>query len=63
MQLITAAACRMLGRDDEARDAVESLRKHNPGFVDLQVVREDLEKWNWVENEMEEFLKGLEKLG
>jgi len=63
MQLITAAACSMLGRFEEAHAAIESLRKHNPAFLDLQVVREDLEKWNWVTDELEQFLQGLQKAG
>jgi tetratricopeptide (TPR) repeat protein len=63
MQLITAAACSMLGRFEEAHAAIESLRKHNPSFLDLQVVREDLEKWNWVTDELEQFLQGLQKAG
>jgi eukaryotic-like serine/threonine-protein kinase len=63
MHLMTAAACSMLGRDEEARTAVESLRKYNPTFLDLEKVREDLEKWNWVKDELEVFMHGLQKAG
>jgi tetratricopeptide (TPR) repeat protein len=63
MQLMTAAACGMLGRLEEARTAIESLRKYNPAFLVLENVREDLEKWDPDKNEVERFLQGLQKAG
>ncbi len=63
MQLMTAAACGMLGRHEEARTAIESLRKYNPTFLDLENVREDIEKWDSDKDEVERFLQGLQKAG
>jgi serine/threonine protein kinase/tetratricopeptide (TPR) repeat protein len=63
MQLMTAAACGMLGRHEEARTATESLRKYNPTFLDLENVREDIEMWDPDKNEVEKFLQGLQKAG
>jgi hypothetical protein len=47
MQLMTAAACGMVGRYEEARTAIESLRKYNPTFLDLENVRQDIAKMRW----------------
>jgi len=47
----------------EARTAVESLRKYNPTFLNLENVREDIEMWDSDKNEVEEFLLGLQKAG
>jgi hypothetical protein len=63
MQLMIAAACGMLGRDEEARTAIESLRKYNPTFLDLRNVREDNEMWEPDKDEVERFLQGLQKAG
>ncbi len=63
MQLMTAAACGMLGRHEEARAAVESLRKYNPTFLDLANVREDIEMWDPEKDQVEKFLLGLQKAG
>ena len=63
MQLMTAAACGMLGRHEEARTAIESLRKYNPTFLDLENVREDIEMWDPDKDEVERFLQGLQKAG
>jgi hypothetical protein len=46
MQLMTAAACGIRDRHEEARTAIESLRKHNPTFLDLKNVREDIAIWD-----------------
>ena len=63
MHLMTAAACGMLGRHEEARAAIESLRKYNPTFLDLENVREDIQMWDPDKNEVERFLQGLQKAG
>ncbi len=63
MHLMTAAACGMLGRHEEARTAIESLRKYNPTFLDLENVREDIEKWDSDKDEVERLLQGLQKAG
>ncbi len=62
-QLLTAAACGMLGRPEEARAAIELLRKYNPMFLDLHNVREDLEKWLADKDIVEHHLQGLQKAG
>jgi TolB-like protein/Flp pilus assembly protein TadD len=63
MQLMTAAACGMLGRNEEARTAIESLRKYNPTFLDLENVRDDIGMWDPDKDEVEQFLQGLQKAG
>ena len=63
MHLMTAAACGMLGRHEEARTATESLRKYNPTFLDLENVREDIEMWDPDKHDVEQFLQGLQKAG
>jgi tetratricopeptide (TPR) repeat protein len=63
MHLMTAAACGMLGRHEEARSAIESLRKYNPTFLDLENVREDIGMWDPDKDEVERFLQGLQKAG
>ncbi|MGH9744896.1 MAG: protein kinase domain-containing protein [Candidatus Acidiferrales bacterium] len=62
-QLTTAAACGMLGRPEEARTAIESLRLYNPTFLDLENVREDIAKWDSDKEEVDKFLQGMEKAG
>jgi TolB-like protein/tetratricopeptide (TPR) repeat protein len=63
MHLMTAAACGMLGRHEEARTAIESLRKYNPTFLDLENVREDIGMWDPDKDEVEQLLQGLQKAG
>jgi TolB-like protein/Flp pilus assembly protein TadD len=63
MHLAIAAACGMLGRHDEARTAMESLRKYNPTFLDLENVREELGRWDPDPDDVERFLLGLQKAG
>jgi serine/threonine protein kinase/tetratricopeptide (TPR) repeat protein len=63
MQLMTAAACGMLGRHEEARTATESLRKYNPTFLHLENVREDIEMWDPDKGEVAQLLQGLQKAG
>jgi hypothetical protein len=62
-QISIAAACGMLGRKAEVRAAIELLRKYNPIFLDLNNVREHLEKWLPDEELREQFLQGLQKAG
>jgi TolB-like protein/cytochrome c-type biogenesis protein CcmH/NrfG len=61
--LVIAAACGMLGRQAEAHAAIEPLLKHNPIFLDLNNVREDLGKWNVDEELLERIIQGLQKAG
>jgi len=61
--LTAAAACGMLGRHEEARTAIESLRKYNPTFLNLENVREDIQMWDPDQDEVEQFLQGLQKAG
>ncbi|MEJ2009921.1 MAG: protein kinase [Acidobacteriota bacterium] len=61
--LATVATCGMLDRQTEARAAVESLRKYNPTFLDLNNVREDYAKWIPDEELRERLLQGLQKAG
>jgi TolB-like protein/Tfp pilus assembly protein PilF len=63
MHLMTAAACGMLGRHEEARAAIASLRKYNPTFLDLANVREDVEMWDPDKGDLERLLQGLQKAG
>jgi tetratricopeptide (TPR) repeat protein len=62
-QLNIAAAAGMLGRQAEARTAIELLRKYNPIFLDLNNVREVLENLFPDEELRERFLQGLQKAG
>ena len=62
-QLMTVAACGMLGRHEEARAAIESLRKHNPAFLDLNNVRDDISIWDPDPAEVDKFLLGMQKAG
>jgi len=61
--LTAAAACGMLGRHEEACTAIESLRKYNPMFLNLENVREDIEMWDPDQDEVKQFLQGLQKAG
>jgi TolB-like protein/Tfp pilus assembly protein PilF len=63
MPLTIAACCGMLGRYEEARTAIESLRKYNPSFLDLDNVREEIARWDPDEDEVERLLQGLQKAG
>jgi TolB-like protein/Flp pilus assembly protein TadD/tRNA A-37 threonylcarbamoyl transferase component Bud32 len=62
-QIDTAAAAGMLGRQAEARAAIELLRKYNSEFLDLNNVREDMAKWNTDEEIIERYMEGLQKAG
>jgi hypothetical protein len=53
----------MLGGHEEARTAIESLRKYNPTFLGLENVRNDIGMWDPDEAEVEQFLQGLQKAG
>ena len=61
--LATAACCGMLGRPEEARPAIESLRKYTPTFLDLENVREEITRWDPDKDEVERLLQGLQKAG
>jgi TolB-like protein len=63
MHLTTASAAGMLGRHDEARSAIDSLRKCAPKFLDLEIVRNELSRWDPDQAEVERFLLGLQKAG
>ena len=62
-QLAIAAACGQLNRQEEARAAIESLRKHNPNFLDLRYYREDVEKHLPDKELVERLVQGLRKVG
>jgi TolB-like protein len=62
-QISTAAACGMLGRQAEARAAIDSLRKYNPIFLDLNSAREDFAKWIPDEDFIDRYMQGLQKAG
>jgi len=62
-QLMIAAACGMLGRREEAHPAIELLRKYNPTFLDLNNVRDDIEKWLTDKDAVDQLLQGLQKAG
>jgi adenylate cyclase len=61
--LATAAACGMLGRQEGARTAIESLRKCSPTFLDLENVREEIARWDPDNHEVERLMQGLQKAG
>ena len=61
--LVVAAASGQLNRQEEARTAIETLRKHNPTFLDLKYYREYAEKWFADKQIVEQLLKGLRKAG
>ena len=63
MPLAIAAACGMLGRHEEARTAIDSLRKYNPTFLDLENVREEIARWDPDKDEVERLMQGLQKAG
>jgi serine/threonine protein kinase/tetratricopeptide (TPR) repeat protein len=63
MQLAIIACYGMLGRLDEARPTLDSLRKFNPIFLDLNNVRDDLSTWEPDQSELDKFLLGLQKAG
>jgi len=58
-----AACCGMLGRLEEARAAIESLRKYTPQFLDLENVREEIARWDPDNDEVERLMQGLQKAG
>ena len=61
--LTAVAACGMLGRHEEGRTAIASLRKYTPTFLDLENVRQDIEMWDPDQGDVEQFLQGLQKAG
>ena len=61
--LVVAAACGQLQRKQEATAAINTLRQHAPAFLDLTVVREDLEKWFADKEFVDHLLHGLVKAG
>jgi TolB-like protein len=61
--LTAAAACGMLGRHEEARASIASVRKYSPTFLDLRNVREDIRMWDPDNEEVEHLLQGLQKVG
>ena len=61
--LYIAAACGQLQLEQEATAAISGLRRQSPGFLDLAVVREDLEKWFADRDLREHLLQGLRKAG
>ncbi len=61
--ITTAAAAGMLGHHEEARAAIESLRKYTPTFLDLDNVREEIARWDPDEDEVERLMQGLQKAG
>jgi tetratricopeptide (TPR) repeat protein len=63
MHLAIAAACGMLGRQEEARTAIESLRKYSPAFLNLENVRDDIALWDPDKAELEKLILGLQKAG
>ena len=62
-QLAAIACYGMLGRLDDARPAIDALRKHHPTFLDLNNVRADISLWDPDQAEIEKLLQGLQKAG
>ncbi len=61
--LFIAAVCGQLQRRQEAAAAMQALRRQTPRFLDLAVVREELEKWIADPDFLEHYLEGLRKAG
>ncbi|HXW18230.1 MAG TPA: protein kinase [Candidatus Acidoferrales bacterium] len=61
--LFIAAACGQLERKQEAAAAIDGLRRQCPAFLDLNVVREDMEKWFADRELIGRLLEGLRKAG
>jgi TolB-like protein/lipoprotein NlpI len=61
--LYITAACGQLERKQEAAAAISGLRRQSPAFLDLTVVREDLEKWIADKELIDHLLEGLRKAG
>jgi len=61
--LQVAAACGQLNRHEEARAAIESLRKYSPTFLDVEKCREDIAKWIPDEAHVELLVQGWRKAG
>ena len=61
-EIYIAASYGQLGRQDEARTAVEELLSVYPGFT-LQTSSEELRKWNFPDEVTERYLTGLRKAG
>jgi len=61
--LLIAALCGQLGRKQEADAAIRALRRDKPAYLDLAVVREELDKWISDEEFIERYLDGMRKAG
>ncbi len=61
--LAIAAACGQLQRKQDAAAAMQALRRQTPRFLDLAVVREELERWAVDKEFNEHVLEGLRKAG
>ena len=61
--LQVAAACGQLNRKEEARMAIESLRKYSPTFLNLNNCREDISKWIEDRQLIEHLVEGWRKAG
>jgi tetratricopeptide (TPR) repeat protein len=61
--LFMAAVCGQLQRKQDAAAAIQALRRQTPRFLDLAVVREDLEKWIADSELNDHLLEGLRKAG
>jgi len=61
--LQVAAACGQLNRREEARAAIESLRKYSPTFLDVEKCREDIAKWILDDALVERLVQGWRKAG
>ncbi|MGH9776250.1 MAG: protein kinase domain-containing protein [Candidatus Acidiferrales bacterium] len=61
--LYITAACGQLHRKEEAAVAISGLGRQSPAFLDMAVVREDLEKWNADTELIDHLLEGLRKAG
>ena len=61
--LYIIAACGQLERNQDAAAAISSLRQLAPAFLDLTVVREDLEKWIADRELVGHLMEGLRKAG
>ncbi|HTZ81676.1 MAG TPA: hypothetical protein VMB66_00705, partial [Candidatus Acidoferrales bacterium] len=63
MYVAIAAACGMLGRQQEAAAAIVSLRRCAPEFLELGKIRKVIEKWDPEKDEVERLMVGLQKAG
>ncbi|HXJ94743.1 MAG TPA: protein kinase, partial [Terriglobia bacterium] len=63
MYVAIAAACGMLGRQQEAAVAIVSLRRCAPEFLELGKIRKVIGKWDPEKDEVERLMVGLQKAG